>query len=84
MTITRDEWLAALNEATPCEPDALTMRELALVLGVTPRCAYDRITSLIERKQAVRVFKIATGPSGVSRRVAAYKLIDAPKKARGK
>lgn len=70
-TITRDEWLKALGEAVkPCDPDALTVRELCQRYGTGSSVMRERVNQLVQQKKAVRVWKIVE-----ARRVPAYKLI---------
>jgi hypothetical protein len=81
--ITRDEWLSALDDATAkCDPDAVTVRELAALLGVERKTAYLRVVRLVETGRAVATFKTSVGPSGLPRRVPAYKLVEASKARR--
>jgi len=77
--ITRDEWLRALGrEAEPGDPDALSARELANMLGVTYRQAANYGERLVAQGKAIRTFKRVdrrkTGTGGRSE-VIAYKLL---------
>lgn len=74
--ITRDEWLAALGESVaPCDPDALTVRELAAMFGIGRNAAYQRVLRLVAEQRATAAVKLVTFPSGVTKRVAAYRLV---------
>ncbi len=74
--ITRDEWLKAVGDAVmPCDPDAITVRELAEMLNVDHQAAYKQIRRLLKEGKAVPSRKRITHASGQSRTVAAYKLV---------
>ncbi len=74
--IDRDEWLKALGEAfTPCDPAAVTVMELGALFGMGREWSYRRILKLIKDGKAERTFKQVAGPSGVSKRVPAYRLL---------
>jgi len=77
VSITRDEWLMALGKSVdPGDPDALTARELATMLGVTYRQAMTYGERLVTLGKAVRTFKRVTpGPAGGRNEVVAFKLL---------
>lgn len=78
-TITRDEWLRALGEARiPLDPTAITVMELAAMLGVGREAAYRRILRLMKEGKATATRKMVTFTSGVTKPVAAYKLVNTP------
>jgi predicted ArsR family transcriptional regulator len=78
--ISRDEWLKAMGEAAaPPDPDAVTVPEIAALLGMTRHTAYRHVLRLVDEGKAVPTFKRATGRSGVTKRVQAYKLVKATK-----
>lgn len=83
VTISRDEWLAALGEAdTPSDPDAVTTAEFATMLGCARCTAQNKLVRLVREGKAVRTMKLVDrGPLAGSTRVPAYKLVKA--KARG-
>lgn len=71
MSISRDEWLAALGEAAkPLDPDAVTTRELAERYGIGVNTALRRVQALVREGRAVRVYKLVGG-----RREHAYRLV---------
>lgn len=71
MSISRDEWLAALGEAAkPLDPDALTCREIAKLYGIGQQTALRRVTALVSEGRAVRTYKMHEG-----RRLPAYRLV---------
>jgi len=81
--ITRDEWLKAVGAAVmPCDPDAITVKELAETLGVSDTIAYRHIKRLIGEGKAIAVRKRVPNAQGHPRTVSAYKLVnDAPRPA---
>ena len=83
LQISRDEWLKAVGDAVqPCDPTAVTVMELAAMLGVDRQMAYRQIKRLVSEGKAAGVSKMHTNAQGVTRRVAAYRLIkDAPRPA---
>lgn len=81
--INRDDWLQAFGDAAmPNDPDALTVLELAAMFGIHRQMAARRINELLKAGKAISTFKQTMNASGYTRRVAAYKLIDPPKKAK--
>lgn len=77
---TRDEWLKALGEAVePCDPTAVTVAELAEMLEIDRSSAYRHLRKLIDQGRAVQTVKRVMGPSGVGKRVPAYRLLPAQK-----
>jgi hypothetical protein len=73
--ITRDEWLKALGEAVaPPDPEALTTRELAEMLGIPRKTMDNRIRLMVDQGKAMRTVKVVTTAQG-TRRVMAYKLV---------
>lgn len=73
--ISRDEWIAALNEAQPVnDPAALTVTELAELIGISKPAARLRIAALVKAKRAIpttkRVYRSI---------VPAYRLVSTPK-----
>lgn len=81
MTISRDEWLAALAEAEaiPLEddPNVLTVRELSDVFGVGPSQASKKARMLVEKGKAERTSKWIMRANSGPCRVPAYRLIKA-------
>lgn len=76
MNISRDEWLKALGDAIkPLDPDALSLAELAGVLGVDRQMAYRHMRKLLRDGKAIAVQKMSVNSQGESRRVPAYKLV---------
>ena len=74
--ISRDEWLKALGDAIePPDPDAVTLAELAALLGVDRQMAYRHVKKLIKDGKAAIAVKYATTASGLTKRVAAYRLV---------
>jgi hypothetical protein len=82
MSISRDEWLTALGEAAipKDDPTAITVSEMAQMLGVGRMAAYRRLLTLVDQGKATTTQKQVTFPSGLTKRVAAYKLVKAKKK----
>lgn len=78
--ISRDEWLAALGDsALPCDPDALTVNEIAAMCSIGRQAAYLRVRQLVAEKRATVTVKLVTNSSGVTKRMPAYRLVaDAP------
>ena len=75
MSVTRDEWLAALGEATAApEPNALTTPELASILGLSARAALTRVRTLIAQGKARQTYTIRPYLNG-QRRYTAYVLV---------
>lgn len=75
--ISRDAWLAALGQADIVDdPDALTITDLARLLGVGERTAYVKAAQLVKSGKAVEVLKRKAG-STLGRRpiVKAYRLV---------
>ena len=73
--ITRDDWLKALGETVrPVEPDALTVRELAEMFGISRKTMEERLHKLVETGKARRTAKYVTNGAGYQRRVSAYVL----------
>lgn len=77
MQISRDEWLEAIGEASipKDDPTAVTVLELAKMLGIGRMAAYRRVLSLIEQGKATVTQKTVAFPSGLTKRVTAYKLV---------
>jgi len=76
--ITRDEWLKALGESVkPCDPDSLTINEIARQFDIGRQGAVARMRVLVENGQAIRTFKMV-GP----RRVPSYNIIAKARKRR--
>jgi len=76
--ITRNEWLAALDEANtppPQDPNVLTVREFADLLGIGRDAAGDRIALLVKAGKAERVTKVIRNVSGSLVKVPAYRLL---------
>ena len=86
--ITRDEWLAALNEAgyhdEKHDPDAVTIPEFAALIGVTRRTAEWRLKRLVETGHATRAYKRTTRSDGKPITLPAYRLVkpEQPKRKR--
>jgi predicted transcriptional regulator len=75
-SISRDEWLKAVGDAVqPCDPDAITVLELAEMLKVDRQLAYRQIRRLVNEGKAIPAYKTTTTAQGVTRRVTAYKLV---------
>lgn len=75
MTVTRDEWLRALNLVAPTDdPNAMTTSELAALLGIDSRRARERLSRLVADGKATRVTKVIRTPAGVAIRLPAYRL----------
>lgn len=76
--ITRDEWLAALQEASTHEhendPSVLTMNELAALLGVHPRTAREQAAKLIEAGRVERATKFIRNTAGNYVKVPGYRF----------
>lgn len=74
--ITRDEWLAALKQATPADdPDVFTKNELGVMLGLKRTTMQERLKRLVLDGKAIRTTKRVTTTGGVQTSVAAYKLV---------
>lgn len=77
-TITRDEWLRALNEATGLDStddqSALTQTEYAHLMGVTVSTAHGQLAALVRAGKATRTKKWAISSYGRRLQYIAYKL----------
>lgn len=79
--ITRDEWLKALGDAVqPLDPTAMSIMELSAMFGIGRMATYREVLRLLKAGRAVTTVKQITGPTGISRRVPAYKLVTPKKK----
>lgn len=77
------QWKSALgNAAEPCDPDALTLVEIAQQCGVHHMTAYRRLCALLRAGKATVTVKEIRTSSGHRRRVPAYKLVKEPKAKR--
>lgn len=75
-SISRDEWLAALGDAAqPCDPNALTVREAMTMFDMSAAAAARKLAQLVVEGRAVQTYKRVAGPSGISKRVPAYRLV---------
>lgn len=75
MSITRDDWLAALKEVEPpSDPDSLAAFELAVIWGCSPKVAGRRAKALVAAGRAVLTRKCANA-GGSFQTVPAYKLL---------
>ena len=78
--ITRDDWLRAVADvapaAEPANSDALSMRELAQVLGCGREQAAQRMKALIAAGRAVRVMKRIMDSNGRPQTIPAYRLVE--------
>ena len=78
--ITRDDWLSAVKEATVEVPlpesDALTMQELADLLGCKRTAARLRLKVLIGNGRAVRTTKLVRRSDGSVTALPAYRLVE--------
>ena len=81
--ISRDEWLKAVGDAVqPCDPTAITVKELAEALGVNDTMAFRQIKRMIKDGKALATRKRVPNAAGILRTVTAYKLVkDAPRPA---
>jgi len=72
--ITRDEWLKALGDLAPkpADPDAVTVREFATMLGIGRQAAEARLRALVAAGKATRTTKMVPRRSDGGGRVAAY------------
>jgi hypothetical protein len=84
MSITRDEWLSALQEADLAPPDddprAVTIAEFQQMFGLK-RCAATRTLQELEKAgKAKRTNKMSVTPAGRRIYYVAYRLLDRKKK----
>lgn len=80
-TINRDEWLKALGDAAkPPDQNAVTVMELAAMLGVGRMAAYRHMLRLRDEGKAEPTTKSIMLCSGHSKRVTAYRLLKPTKK----
>lgn len=80
MSISRDEWLAALGEAVaPADPDAVSVDELGKLVGLRRTAAKAHADRLVTEGRAIRTVKF----NARGQRVGAYKLVT-PAKAKRK
>jgi hypothetical protein len=73
--ISRDAWLAALGGAQTCDPDALTVRELAELRGTSMRRMRERLATLEADGTVQRTMKRLIRRDGTHTLVVAYRLI---------
>lgn len=75
-TISRDEWLAALEEVAHVDDQgALTMRDLGALLGLRPTATKERVNKLVTEGKARLVRKRIQDTTGRSQWVPAYRLV---------
>ena len=77
--ITRDDWLSAVKEArevTIPESDALTMQELASLLGLRRTATRLQLNTLISTGRAVKTTKQVRRLDGRVVVVPAYRLVE--------
>lgn len=78
-TITRDEWLDALGEVVkPCEPNAVTVNELAERYRIGRQAAFLRVKQLVRDGKARQTWKLQG-----NRHVRAYALSSSPTNSAG-
>lgn len=78
MSVTREAWLAAVGEVAPvpeCHDEALTVTELAELLGLRRSAMKERMPALIKAGKARRVSKRVYDVMGRPQVVPAYLLI---------
>ena len=78
ITITREMWLAALEDAGEVEdtdPAVLTLSELAALKGISPRAMAYHTPAMVRRGLLVRTKKRARTAAGYARTVPAYRLV---------
>lgn len=76
--ITRDDWLTALRETEPVnDPDALTVKELAELLGISVCLAQRKVPKLVAEGKATRTKKRVVDSAGRVQVVPAYVLVKA-------
>lgn len=83
VTILRDEWIKALEEAdmgVSDDPDAITVVEFAAMTGLKREAAKRRLEALVDAGKATRTFKWAMNGYGRRHRCQAYKLTRTGKK----
>ncbi len=76
--INRDEWLAALHEATNAplpDSDAITAVEFGKMIGVQRAQAYKRLVQLVDAGKAELATKTIRRPDGGTINVRAYRLL---------
>ncbi len=80
-SISRDEWLKALNEAGyqdgQDDPTAITVPEFAQMLGVNRQAAIRRLNTLVATGKATRTRKWSRYTDGRSVLMLAFKLAKA-------
>ena len=78
MSINREEWLKAVADCYPqgeTDDSALTVAELATLLGKPTRTMRDILSKLLSSGKATEARKMTTARNGVRRIVPAYRLI---------
>ena len=79
-TINREAWLVAMSATEPpVDPDALTLHEVAAVLGLERTAARFRIKKMIGAGLATATKKRIQDTAGRWQSVPAYRLADANK-----
>ncbi len=79
MTITRDDWLAAVAECTAKEtddPDAMTNEDLQALLGRSETQTRHYIRAMLKANKIVPATKAITAKDGRRIHVSAYRLVD--------
>lgn len=77
--ISRDEWLAALDEAglrDENDDDAITVNEFARLMGLTRWMATLKLRALVEMGKAAETHKRVTRSDGHRVRAQAYRLLE--------
>jgi predicted ArsR family transcriptional regulator len=76
VAISKEQWLKALNEAQgENDPEALTVEEIAALLGLSKPAARGRIDLLLKQQRLVKTRKIITRDNGRPFPVLAFKLV---------
>ena len=78
VTISRDEWLKALNEAgfsAEHDEDAITVNDFAEMMGMTRDTADRRLRALVKAGKAAQTRKITQGRDGRTLSFIAFRLL---------
>lgn len=79
VTITRDDWLKAVDEVSASQADAdsdlMSYFDFAELAGIAPTTASHRLNALAAAGRAIRTTKRIIAGDGKCRRVVAFRLV---------
>lgn len=79
MSISREEWLTALNEAgfkdDEHDPESITVPEFAALMGMTRITAERRLKALVTVGKAKKAYKRVVRANGAPQTLPSYRLV---------